>query len=133
MVPQLARNLAAVFGRRISRQTDYSHLAETVLYVPVLDAVKWTYKQEKQDIVELKTSIVNITRMGACYCPSTRKFAEDVAHHNRWRYSISTSSLPGGATVYQLLLRSINRQVTNRVVKNANLALSPTFRYVSIE
>ncbi|GFW22340.1 hypothetical protein TNCV_1430941 [Trichonephila clavipes] len=44
------------------------------------------------------------------------------------------SSPPGGATAYQLLHRSINRQVGNRVAKNdANLALSPTFRYVSIE
>ncbi|GFV53204.1 uncharacterized protein TNCV_1065631 [Trichonephila clavipes] len=41
---------------------------------------------------------------------------------------------PGGATAYQLLHRSINRQVSNRVAKNdAHLALSPTFRYVSIE
>ncbi|GFV21561.1 hypothetical protein TNCV_5121481 [Trichonephila clavipes] len=30
--PQLACNLAAVSGRRISRQTVYSHLAETLLY-----------------------------------------------------------------------------------------------------
>ncbi|PRD22850.1 UNVERIFIED_CONTAM: hypothetical protein NCL1_48001 [Trichonephila clavipes] len=44
------------------------------------------------------------------------------------------SSPPGGATVYQLLHRSINHQTANMVTKNdANLALSPTFRYVSIE
>ncbi|GFT54399.1 hypothetical protein TNCV_2727331 [Trichonephila clavipes] len=43
-------------------------------------------------------------------------------------------SPPGGNAAYKLLPRSINRQVTNRVAKNdANLALSPTFRYVSIE
>ncbi|GFV59846.1 hypothetical protein TNCV_4739741 [Trichonephila clavipes] len=30
--PQLARDLAAVFGRRISRQPVYSRLAETGLY-----------------------------------------------------------------------------------------------------
>ncbi|GFX44062.1 uncharacterized protein TNCV_4118581 [Trichonephila clavipes] len=40
----------------------------------------------------------------------------------------------GGATEYQLLRRSINRQVANVDAKNdANLAVSPTFRYVSIE
>ncbi|GFW45666.1 transposable element tc3 transposase [Trichonephila clavipes] len=38
-----------------------------------------------------------------------------------------------GATAYQLLHRSNNRQVANRITKNdANLALSPTFRYVTI-
>ncbi|GFV97546.1 hypothetical protein TNCV_2040541 [Trichonephila clavipes] len=43
------------------------------------------------------------------------------------------SSPPDHATVYQLLQRSINRQVDNRVAKNdANLAVSLTFRYVSI-
>ncbi|GFV71673.1 hypothetical protein TNCV_3534631 [Trichonephila clavipes] len=41
---------------------------------------------------------------------------------NRWRYTIST------------LHRSINRHVTNMVAENdANLAVTPTFRYVSIE
>ncbi|GFV85427.1 hypothetical protein TNCV_3772511 [Trichonephila clavipes] len=41
---------------------------------------------------------------------------------------------PGGATAYQLPPRSINRQVAGRVAKNyTNLAVSPTFRYVSIE
>ncbi|GFT48293.1 hypothetical protein TNCV_4708591 [Trichonephila clavipes] len=46
----------------------------------------------------------------------------------------SDSSPPGDATAYQLLHRSINRQVASVVAKNdANLALSPTFRYVSIE
>ncbi|GFX99045.1 hypothetical protein TNCV_4809931 [Trichonephila clavipes] len=41
---------------------------------------------------------------------------------------------PGGSTVYQLLHSLINHPVTNRVAKNdANLALPPTFRYVSIE
>ncbi|GFY02808.1 uncharacterized protein TNCV_3506881 [Trichonephila clavipes] len=40
----------------------------------------------------------------------------------------------GEATAYQLLHRSINRQVVNVGAKNdANLALSATFRYVSIE
>ncbi|GFX06750.1 hypothetical protein TNCV_3113381 [Trichonephila clavipes] len=44
------------------------------------------------------------------------------------------SSPPGGATGYQLLHRSIHRQVANMVAKNdANLAPSPTFLYVSIE
>ncbi|GFY17094.1 hypothetical protein TNCV_1088701 [Trichonephila clavipes] len=38
-------------------------------------------------------------------------------------------SPPGGATAYQLLRRSINRQVANRVAKNdTNLAVSPTCR-----
>ncbi|PRD30657.1 UNVERIFIED_CONTAM: hypothetical protein NCL1_25755 [Trichonephila clavipes] len=40
----------------------------------------------------------------------------------RWRYT------------KKLLLRSIHRQVANIIAKNdANLALSPTFHYVSIE
>ncbi|GFU99849.1 transposable element Tcb1 transposase [Trichonephila clavipes] len=39
---------------------------------------------------------------------------------------IVQSSSPGGTAAYQLLHRSVNRQV-------ANMALSPAFRYVSIE
>ncbi|GFW86064.1 hypothetical protein TNCV_1968721 [Trichonephila clavipes] len=43
-------------------------------------------------------------------------------------------SPPDSTTAYQLLHGSINRQVTNVVTKNyGNLALSPTFRCVSIE
>ncbi|GFT57154.1 hypothetical protein TNCV_1691751 [Trichonephila clavipes] len=46
----------------------------------------------------------------------------------------NAKSPPGGAIAYQLLHRSINRQVANVVAKkDANLALSSTFRYVSIE
>ncbi|GFV11623.1 putative LOC100569746 [Trichonephila clavipes] len=42
-------------------------------------------------------------------------------------------SPPGGAKAYPHLHRSINRQAANRVTKNHdNLALSSTFRYVSI-
>ncbi|GFY17293.1 hypothetical protein TNCV_1090671 [Trichonephila clavipes] len=49
-------------------------------------------------------------------------------------YPLRCSSPPEGTTAYQLLPRSINRQVAYRVAKNdVNLALSPTFRYVSIE
>ncbi|GFX16316.1 hypothetical protein TNCV_4705671 [Trichonephila clavipes] len=41
----------------------------------------------------------------------------------------STDSRLIGSTAYQLLHRSINRQVANMAAKNeANLALSPTFR-----
>ncbi|GFT41133.1 hypothetical protein TNCV_5034201 [Trichonephila clavipes] len=41
---------------------------------------------------------------------------------------------PGGTTASQLLHRSIICQVANMVAKNDDhLALSPTFRYVSIE
>ncbi|GFS92780.1 transposable element Tcb1 transposase [Trichonephila clavipes] len=41
---------------------------------------------------------------------------------------------PGGATSYQLLHLLINHPVANVATKNdVNLALSPTFRYVSIE
>ncbi|GFV85829.1 hypothetical protein TNCV_2004491 [Trichonephila clavipes] len=48
--------------------------------------------------------------------------------------AVGVISPPGDATAYQLLHRSINRQVANVVSENdANLALSPTFRYVSIE
>ncbi|GFV63568.1 hypothetical protein TNCV_4389331 [Trichonephila clavipes] len=44
------------------------------------------------------------------------------------------SSPPGVTKAYQLLLRSINRQVANGVAKNdTNLALSPAFGYASIE
>ncbi|GFX92504.1 hypothetical protein TNCV_1707801 [Trichonephila clavipes] len=44
------------------------------------------------------------------------------------------SSPPGGATAYQLLHNSISLQVANMIAKNdVNLALSPTFHYVSIE
>ncbi|GFV57109.1 hypothetical protein TNCV_3530581 [Trichonephila clavipes] len=49
-------------------------------------------------------------------------------------YNTPSLSPPGGSTVYELLNRSINHPVANRVTKNdANLALSPTFRYLSIE
>ncbi|GFV91662.1 hypothetical protein TNCV_4762271 [Trichonephila clavipes] len=48
---QLARNFAVVSGRRISKKILYSRLAKTVLY---------TRKQE------LKTSVVDTTKMGAC-------------------------------------------------------------------
>ncbi|GFX43630.1 hypothetical protein TNCV_510791 [Trichonephila clavipes] len=48
--------------------------------------------------------------------------------------SLTRGSPPGGTTVYQFLHRSISRQVANMNTKNdANLALSPTFGYVSIE
>ncbi|GFV70538.1 adenylate kinase 8 [Trichonephila clavipes] len=44
------------------------------------------------------------------------------------------SSPPSGATAYYLLHCSINRQVANMVAKNdVNLALLPTFHYISIE
>ncbi|GFU18403.1 hypothetical protein TNCV_1980831 [Trichonephila clavipes] len=47
--------------------------------------------------------------------------------------NLGVSSIPDGVTA-QLLHRSINRQVANMGAKNdANLDLSPTFRYVSIE
>ncbi|GFT61529.1 hypothetical protein TNCV_33911 [Trichonephila clavipes] len=49
-------------------------------------------------------------------------------------YPLCCRSPLGGATAYRLLHRSINRHVANRVTKKgANLALSLTFRYVSIE
>ncbi|GFW69924.1 hypothetical protein TNCV_1403771 [Trichonephila clavipes] len=44
------------------------------------------------------------------------------------------NSPPGDSTAYQFLHRLINSQVANRVAKNdASLALSPIFRYASIE
>ncbi|GFW50542.1 hypothetical protein TNCV_2888451 [Trichonephila clavipes] len=46
----------------------------------------------------------------------------------------NASSPTGDDTAYHLLHRLINRQVAKRAAKNdVNLALSPTFRYVSIE
>ncbi|PRD25975.1 UNVERIFIED_CONTAM: hypothetical protein NCL1_39377 [Trichonephila clavipes] len=46
---------------------------------------------------------------------------------------IGISSPPGNATAYQPLQHSINRRDANMVAKNdANLALSPTFRYQSL-
>ncbi|GFY23693.1 hypothetical protein TNCV_2789261 [Trichonephila clavipes] len=46
--------------------------------------------------------------------------------------STSNYCPPSDTKAYQLLHCSINRQAANRVAKNdANLALSPTFRYVS--
>ncbi|GFX66360.1 hypothetical protein TNCV_343341 [Trichonephila clavipes] len=46
----------------------------------------------------------------------------------------SAISPPGGATAYQHQHHSVNHQVANRVTTNyVNLALSPIFRYVSIE
>ncbi|GFV69208.1 DUF4817 domain-containing protein [Trichonephila clavipes] len=47
---------------------------------------------------------------------------------------IFKNSPPGGTTAYQLLHRLINRQVAIMVAKNdTDLALLPTFRFVSIE
>ncbi|GFV56485.1 hypothetical protein TNCV_2276231 [Trichonephila clavipes] len=70
---------------------------------------------------------------------SFQKYEENLATSSLDFYEPSfgclfcTSSPPGGATEYQLLQRSLNCQVANRVAKNDNLALSPTFRYVSTE
>ncbi|GFU41224.1 hypothetical protein TNCV_1848161 [Trichonephila clavipes] len=48
--------------------------------------------------------------------------------------TLNPGSPPDGATAYQLMHRSINRQVASMVVKNdVYLALTPTFRYVSIQ
>ncbi|GFS59219.1 uncharacterized protein TNCV_70661 [Trichonephila clavipes] len=55
---------------------------------------------------------------------------------SRWFfcYPLCSSFPPGGATAYQLLHHSNNRQVANMVAKNdANWTLSPTFCYVPIE
>ncbi|GFV53426.1 hypothetical protein TNCV_2205621 [Trichonephila clavipes] len=54
---------------------------------------------------------------------------------NQSRAETSSSCSPTGfATAYQLLHRFSKRQVANSIVKNdVNLALSPIFRYVSIE
>ncbi|GFW11368.1 hypothetical protein TNCV_3808881 [Trichonephila clavipes] len=51
----------------------------------------------------------------------------------RWRERL-TGSPPGGAIAYQRLHHSINRQVANvDAKKDASLALSPIFHYVSVE
>ncbi|GFY06193.1 hypothetical protein TNCV_3108721 [Trichonephila clavipes] len=55
--------------------------------------------------------------------------ARTIVRANRLR----SNSPPGGTTAYQLLNRSINRQVAKKISKNDALALSPTFRYVPIE
>ncbi|GFV87907.1 hypothetical protein TNCV_781881 [Trichonephila clavipes] len=56
-----------------------------------------------------------------------QRFAHYLTLHNK------KSSPPWGSTAYELLHRSINRQVTYMVTKNdINFALSPTFRYGSI-
>ncbi|GFV24516.1 hypothetical protein TNCV_814001 [Trichonephila clavipes] len=66
--------------------------------------------------------------------PPVFKSPSKLSTHLSIHCSRDESSSPGGATAYQLPPRSINRQVANGITKNdANLALSPTFRYVSIE
>ncbi|GFS63180.1 hypothetical protein TNCV_1496261 [Trichonephila clavipes] len=70
-------------------------------------------------------------------CPCHDEFhgpRSDYVRQKGFGYPLCCSSPSGGAKTYQLLQRSINRQVSNRVAKNdTNFALSPTFRYVSIE
>ncbi|GFX31060.1 hypothetical protein TNCV_2025631 [Trichonephila clavipes] len=78
------------------------------------------------------------------FCPSplSRPRTTTINHHYSFSRKVAVGRVglrpvffpPDGATEYQLLPRSINRQVDNRVAKNyANLALSPTFRNVSSE
>ncbi|GFU91050.1 hypothetical protein TNCV_4923811 [Trichonephila clavipes] len=58
MAPQFARDLPAVPGRRVSRQTVYSRLAETDFYARrSFCCVPLTVSRERRDIVELKTSV----------------------------------------------------------------------------
>ncbi|GFW23507.1 hypothetical protein TNCV_3806041 [Trichonephila clavipes] len=68
MDPQLARALTAVSGRRISRQTLYSRLAETVLDARrQVSCVPLTASNRKDRIfVKLKTSVVDTTRIREC-------------------------------------------------------------------
>ncbi|GFW21385.1 hypothetical protein TNCV_1532101 [Trichonephila clavipes] len=63
--PQLNRDVSAVSERRISRQIVYSHLPETGLPLSSLMRPFDNIQQERPDIVKLKTSVVDITRMGA--------------------------------------------------------------------
>ncbi|GFV15465.1 hypothetical protein TNCV_4834911 [Trichonephila clavipes] len=75
----------------------------------------------------------------ACYCPRLELTLEEwnsipQSLIDNLIASMANSSPPGGATSHQLLHRSVNRQVANRVAKNdANLTLSPTMLYVSVE
>ncbi|GFT03415.1 hypothetical protein TNCV_2985771 [Trichonephila clavipes] len=69
-----------------------------------------------------------------------RESVSDNPRRGRLAISVSDENIgkvsfpPGGTTAFQLLHSSINHQVANMVAKNdANLAQSPTFRYVSIE
>ncbi|GFX68826.1 hypothetical protein TNCV_3865251 [Trichonephila clavipes] len=68
MAPRLARDLAAVSGRRNSRQTVYHRLVETDLYAgrPVWCVPLDSIQQERQIIVKLKASVVDTTRIAAC-------------------------------------------------------------------
>ncbi|GFW88842.1 hypothetical protein TNCV_2682761 [Trichonephila clavipes] len=55
-------------------------------------------------------------------------------NNNREDHHIKRNSPPGYAIAYQLLRHSFDHQVANMAAKNdVNLALSPTFRYLSIE
>ncbi|GFW19898.1 hypothetical protein TNCV_3562011 [Trichonephila clavipes] len=64
--PQLACDLAAVPRRRISRQTLYSRLAESILYArrPMLCIPLTTPNRKGRIFVELKTLVEDTTRMG---------------------------------------------------------------------
>ncbi|GFS81252.1 hypothetical protein TNCV_1224631 [Trichonephila clavipes] len=70
MIPQLSCSLAADSGKRLSRQTVYSRLAEIglydkrpVLYIPLMDCL---VQQERTDLVELKTSVMDTTIIQTC-------------------------------------------------------------------
>ncbi|GFX66838.1 hypothetical protein TNCV_3049361 [Trichonephila clavipes] len=74
--PQLIRDLAPVFGRKISRKIVYKRLAENVLYAQRLVACGAQrlvacgpfddIHLERAVNVEPKTSVVDSARMGAC-------------------------------------------------------------------
>ncbi|GFX16298.1 hypothetical protein TNCV_4705511 [Trichonephila clavipes] len=89
--------------------------------------MEWYEQQSECCPIQLKSLLKRIGDLAVekRRCTMVQRKISDIA---------TLSSPPGGTTAYQRLHHSINRQVANMFAKNdANLALSPTFCYVSIE
>ncbi|GFW45010.1 hypothetical protein TNCV_4513241 [Trichonephila clavipes] len=67
MAPQFACVIAAMSGRRTIIQTFYSSLSVIVSYASRLVCSIDCIEMEKLHFVELKTTVGDSTKMGACY------------------------------------------------------------------
>ncbi|GFX99620.1 hypothetical protein TNCV_5026731 [Trichonephila clavipes] len=95
--PQPARNLAAVPGRRISKQTLYSRLADCPLRLaPSLECPFDCIQQKRQNIVEPKTPVVDIIRMGHVLFSDESRFTRisDSCTVLIWRKKMELAFIP---------------------------------------
>ncbi|GFV81106.1 hypothetical protein TNCV_2270901 [Trichonephila clavipes] len=93
-----------------------------------LTAVVKIQRLAAMNFVGLDVMLLSISQANGNECVAVQLYEKDIQLGDNRIVKLSLGSPPGGATAYQLLRRSINRQVANRVTKNdANLALLPTF------